>query len=66
MMNLLNLLIVGLNSILQIPMADAFRSDGKIYVVLGVMLILLLGIFYFLWKIDRKIKKLENENRKGE
>ena len=65
-MNLLNLLIVGLNSILQIPMADAFRSDGKIYVVLGVMLILLLGIFYFLWKIDRKIKKLENENRKGE
>ena len=66
MMNLLNLLIVGLNSILQIPMADAFRSSGKIYVVLGVMLILLLGIFYFLWKIDRKIKKLENENRKGE
>mgnify|MGYP001434654908 CR=1 FL=1 len=66
MMNLLNLLIVGINSILQIPMADAFRSSGKIYVVLGVMLILLLGIFYFLWKIDRKIKKLENENRKGE
>jgi len=65
-MNLLNLLIVGINSILQIPMADAFRSSGKIYVVLGVMLILLLGIFYFLWKIDRKIKKLENENRKGE
>lgn len=44
----------------QIPMADAFRSDGKIYVVLAIMLILLIGLFYYLFRLDRKIKDLEN------
>lgn len=49
------------NILLQIPMADEFRADGKIYVVLGIVLILLIGFFLYLVRIDRKIKKLEDE-----
>ena len=40
-------------------MADQFRADGKIYVVVAVMLVLLIGIIIYLFRIERKIKKLE-------
>jgi len=60
--NLLNSLGVVLSTILlQIPMADTFRSEGKIYVVLAVVLIILGGLFYYLLRIDRKLKKLEED-----
>lgn len=56
---------VGVNSILlQVPMADTFRAEGKIYVVVAVMLILLIGFFYYLWRVDQKTKKLEKEIKK--
>ncbi|MFH6985199.1 CcmD family protein [Marinoscillum sp. 108] len=63
--NLLNSLGVVLSTILlQIPMADTFRSEGKIYVVLAVVLIILGGLFYYLLRIDRKLKKLEEDINK--
>jgi len=40
-------------------MADGFRGEGKIYVVVGVMLILLIGLFIYLFRIERKVKNLE-------
>jgi hypothetical protein len=40
-------------------MADTFRSDGKIYVVVAVMLTILAGIILYLIRLDRKISKLE-------
>lgn len=49
------------STLLQIPMADTFRSEGKIYVVLAVVLILLIGFFIYLWRVDKKIDKLEDE-----
>lgn len=48
-------------NLLQIPMADTFRSEGKIYVLLGVVLVLLGGFFFYLFRIDRKVKKLEDD-----
>lgn len=45
-------------------MADAFRQDGKIYVVITVIGIVLLSIVGFLIYIERKLKKLENEVNK--
>lgn len=63
--NLLNSPGVVLSTILlQIPMADTFRSEGKIYVVLAVVLIILGGLFYYLLRIDRKLKKLEEDINK--
>ncbi|MEP0366629.1 MAG: CcmD family protein [Cyclobacteriaceae bacterium] len=58
MINLLNILAAFL---LQIPMADTFRADGKIYVVIAVILIILFGMFFYLFRLDKKVKKLEDE-----
>jgi hypothetical protein len=41
-------------------MADVMRSEGKIYVVVGIILIVLTGLVAYLFILDRKVKKLEN------
>ena len=48
-----------------VEIADQFRADGKIYVVLAVVIILLTGLFFYLFSIDKKLKDIENR-RKGE
>ena len=48
-----------------IEMADAMRSNGKIYVVVAVILTLFTGIILYLISLDRKISKLENETDRG-
>ena len=42
-------------------MADVMHSNGKIYVVVAVVLVILLGLFVYLYVADRRIKKLEEE-----
>jgi hypothetical protein len=42
---------------------DSFRQDGKILVVITVLLIILIGLFIYMIRTDRKITKIEkNEN----
>ena len=43
-------------------MNDLMLSEGKFYMVIGVVLIILLGMFIYLWTIDRKINRLEKRN----
>jgi CcmD family protein len=38
------------------------KSNGKIYVVVAVVLTILLGLFAYVWNLDRKITKLEKNN----
>ncbi len=38
------------------------RSNGKIYVVVTVVLIILIGLLLYLFRLDRKISKLEKES----
>jgi len=40
-------------------MADALRSSGKIYVVVTVLIIILIGLFIYLVNTDRKISRME-------
>ncbi len=53
----------------DVEMADGMRSEGKIYVVVAIILIILAGFMAYLAILDRKIKKLENllkdQNRSG-
>jgi len=42
-------------------MADVMRSNGKIYVVLAVALIILTGLIIYVARLDRKISKLEKK-----
>ncbi|MFN5091338.1 MAG: CcmD family protein [Bacteroidota bacterium] len=46
--------------------ADFMRSIGKIYVVVGVMLLLFLGITLYLILIDRRLTKFENQIKSDE
>jgi hypothetical protein len=43
-------------------MADVMRSNGRIYVVVAVVVLILLGLILYMIRIDRKIGKLEKEN----
>lgn len=40
-------------------MADTFRAEGKIYVVVAIILIVLTGLITYLFLLDRKLNKLE-------
>lgn len=45
----------------KVEMADMMRKEGKIYTVVAVCLTILLGLFVYVFFIDRKISKLEKE-----
>lgn len=42
--------------------ATGLRAEGKIYVVLVVSVTILIGLFIYLIKLDRKISSLEKKN----
>jgi CcmD family protein len=45
----------------EVAMADQLRADGKIWVVIGVIALIFLGITAYLVRLDSKISKLEKE-----
>jgi|TARA_B100001059_G_scaffold89101_2_gene87636 hypothetical protein len=47
-----------------VEMADIFRNDGKIYVVLAVIGIIFGGLALYLIHLDRKISRLERDQKK--
>jgi len=67
-MNKLTNLIVFLGSFLlshvasaQPEMADAMRSEGKIYVVVAILLIIFAGLIVYLVMLDRKLTRIEKK-----
>ncbi|WP_423148095.1 CcmD family protein [Rubrolithibacter danxiaensis] len=40
-------------------MAVDLRASGKIYVVVAVIAVIFIGLFIYLFSIDRRIKKIE-------
>jgi len=45
----------------EVEMATGLRSSGKIYVVVIVVSVIFLGLVAYLFSIDRRLKKLEND-----
>lgn len=43
----------------EVPMATGMRANGKIYVVVAVLVTILTGIVLYIIRLDRKITKLE-------
>ncbi len=43
----------------DVKMADVMRENGKIYVVIAVMLTILAGVVFYLVRLERKISRLE-------
>jgi uncharacterized membrane protein len=42
-------------------MADTMRSNGRIYVVIAVVVTILLGLILYVFRLDRKISRLEKD-----
>ena len=63
---LLSLILCNIFAYAQQPsnveMADTMRSSGKIYVVIGVICIVFIGLAIYLFSIDRRLKKIEKGN----
>ncbi len=52
---------IGFSQEDQVQMADTFYKEGKIYVVIIIFSIVLLGLALYLFFIERKVKKLEEQ-----
>jgi len=64
----LSLLIIHLFAIAQdskVEMADTMRGNGKIYVVVAVIVAIFAGIIIYLIRLDRKLTKLEKNHFKS-
>ncbi|HRE37424.1 MAG TPA: CcmD family protein [Chitinophagaceae bacterium] len=46
----------------DVSVADTMRSNGRIYVVVAVVLTILIGLILYIIRLDRKITKLERES----
>lgn len=44
-----------------VEMADMMRSNGKIYIVVAVCFTILVGLFIYVWRVDRKVGRIEKE-----
>ena len=47
----------------QVEMADTMRNNGKIYIVVAVCLTILIGLFLYVFMIDRKISAFERSTK---
>ena len=47
----------------NVEMADALRNSGKIYVVVAVIAVIFLGIATYLIYLDKRLSKLEKEQK---
>ena len=45
----------------EVLMADGLRSEGKIYVVVVVFILILSALFLYLYRLEKKIDSLNNK-----
>ena len=58
-------LLVVMQASAQDGMEEFFYQSGKIKVVVGVATIVMLGLIIYLWRLDNRVKRMENQ-QKGE
>ena len=46
----------------KVEMADTMRSEGKIYVVVSIMLVIFFGLIAYLVMLDRRVSKIEKQD----
>ena len=49
----------------HVEMADQLRANGKIFVVVAVLIVILLGLILYVARLDRKISRLEKDIKRG-
>jgi hypothetical protein len=58
---LLPVSVIGFAQDKKVEMADVMRSNGRIYVVVAVVLTILTGLILYVVRLDRKMTKLEKD-----
>ncbi|MEQ8324424.1 MAG: hypothetical protein RIC15_07010 [Vicingaceae bacterium] len=48
----------------EVGMADELRENGKIFVVVIVLGLIMAGLFGYLFYLDRRLSKMENKPKK--
>ena len=61
----LALLIGALQASAQDGMEEYFYQSGKIKVVVGVAFIVLTGLIIYLWRLDRRVTRMENHQKES-
>ncbi len=60
--SLLAFLVLSFSGFAQeVEMADTMRSEGKIYVVVAILLVILGGLIVYVIAIDRKATRMEKK-----
>jgi hypothetical protein len=49
----------------QDGMEEYFYQSGKIKVVIGVATIVLMGLIIYLWRLDKRVTRMEKEQKGG-
>jgi CcmD family protein len=42
-----------------------FMSANQLYIVLGIVMLVWFGIIFYLFRLDRKVQRLEDQIKKG-
>tara|TARA_B110000014_G_scaffold66948_1_gene45761 strand:- start:550 stop:729 length:180 start_codon:yes stop_codon:yes gene_type:complete len=58
---MINCMVILFLLLQDIAMADVLRSEGKIYVVVLIFLIIISGLFLYLYRLEKKIDSIEKE-----
>lgn len=61
MIAFLSTFLLSTHVIAQAEMADTMRSEGKIYVVVAILLIIFGGLIGYLVMLDRKVTRIEKK-----
>ena len=56
------LMIIIIPQLLVAQASDDFlRSTGKIYSVVVALVIMFLGLVFYVWRLDKKVKQMEDD-----
>ena len=58
---MINCIVILFLLLQDIAMADVLRSEGKIYIVVLIFLIIISGLFLYLYRLEKKIDSIEKE-----
>ena len=61
---MVNCIVILFFLLQDVAMADILRSQGKIYVVVLIFLIIISGLFLYLYRLEKKINSIEKEKCK--
>jgi hypothetical protein len=59
------LLMIVLPASAQSGMEEFFYQSGKIKVVVGVATIVMAGLLIYLWRLDNRVAKIEQQRKGG-